>query len=107
MNHQNYLWLTMVLAICAGTARADEDSAVRTFQGIGATVERDETRPGRPIVAVRFGTATETDESWELYREFVPLDDKGSGAEDTAAAVTDALLKELSAFPLEPAMAEP
>jgi internalin A len=91
MNHQTSLWLTMVLAICAGTARADEDRALRTFQRIGATIERDETRPGRPVVAVWFGTDTKTDESWERYSDLV--------LPDTAAKVTDQDVKELPAFP--------
>jgi hypothetical protein len=50
-------------------ARAAEDRAVQTFQQLSATITRDETRPGKPVVTVWFCNPKLTDEEWERIRE--------------------------------------
>src|SRR5438270_10438550 len=50
-----------VLLASAAASSADEDRVVAALKQRGATVERDEKRPGRPVVAVDFRNAEATD----------------------------------------------
>lgn len=89
-------WLALAFAICASAASANEQRAVETFQRLGATLTRDETRPGKPVVAVWFGTSAQTDEEWaEKYRGMSLVCSDG-----TAANLTNAELKELKVLAL-------
>jgi hypothetical protein len=45
----------LALVLCAGRASADEESVVQDFQRRGVVVKRDETKPNRPVIALRFG----------------------------------------------------
>jgi hypothetical protein len=64
----------LALIIWAVTARgADEERAVQTFERLGATVRRDETRPGKPVVAVLFGIIGDRDDDLEIGTEHPEL----------------------------------
>jgi len=96
MGNPQYIWLA--LAVCTAAAGANEEHAVQTFQRLGATITRDNTRPGKPVVAIRFDLSTEeTDEHLDMYREMLFWRWWGRGP--SADKVTDAELKELKAFP--------
>src|SRR5687768_4691171 len=46
----------------ASPARADEDKAVALVEKLGGEVERDEKRPGKPVITVRLPGSDVTDE---------------------------------------------
>jgi Leucine-rich repeat (LRR) protein len=45
----------LALLLCAGRACADEESVVKAFERLGAVVKRDDAKPGKPVIALRFG----------------------------------------------------
>jgi hypothetical protein len=55
MRSQPYLSVVLVLAACAGGASADEESVAQAFERLGAIVQRDDSQPNRPVIALRFG----------------------------------------------------
>jgi hypothetical protein len=55
MRSQLHLWGSLVLAGCATTASADETSVAQAFERLGAIVHRDDSKPNRPVIALRFG----------------------------------------------------
>ena len=55
MRSQPYLWGAVLLVVCAGRASADEESVAQAFERMGAVVKRDDTKPNRPVIALRFG----------------------------------------------------
>jgi hypothetical protein len=70
MRNRRYTWVALALAVCASAARAEGDRAVQTFERLGATITRDETRQNKPVVAVTFGDLAKEDPVSDLFREF-------------------------------------
>src|SRR5215212_2610744 len=108
--------LALLLACCATPAWADEAEAVKKLQKAGAAIERDDKKPGKPVVTVRaYGQWTDAElkelahlpalQSLSLWANKVT----DAGMKDLAALgslhtlelgrtkVTDAGLKELAA----------
>ena len=55
MRSQPCILGVLVAAVCAGRASADEESVAQAFERMGAVVKRDDTKPNRPVIALRFG----------------------------------------------------
>jgi hypothetical protein len=67
MSNRRYSWALLSLAVCPGTAGAQEDGTAQALERLGAIVQRNGTKPAKPVVAVIFGvrpplpnTASET-----------------------------------------------
>jgi hypothetical protein len=45
----------LTLVLCVGRAGAQEERVVQAFERLGAVVKRDDTKPNRPVIALRFG----------------------------------------------------
>ena len=45
----------MVFAVCAAKACAEDESVVEEFEGLGADIERDDTKANKPVIGLRFG----------------------------------------------------
>jgi hypothetical protein len=50
-----------VLLLPAGAAAADEASTVAALEKLGAIIKRDDTLPGKPVVALYLGSSAVTD----------------------------------------------
>jgi Leucine-rich repeat (LRR) protein len=56
MRNQPCIWVTWVLAVCTGRAGAQEEERIaQAFEGLGAVVKRDDTKPNKPVIGLRFG----------------------------------------------------
>src|SRR5579872_2963076 len=84
--------LAVLLAIPA-CVRADEAAAVQHLEKLGAAIVRDDTLPGKPIVAVTLTGPTVTDAGLKELKECKNLQTLYL----RSTQVTDAGLKELSA----------
>jgi Leucine-rich repeat (LRR) protein len=71
MKHHPCLWATLVLAVCVSRAGAEDEVVVKKFERLGAVVGRDETKPNKPVIALRFGLRNPipdtTPEFWKDY----------------------------------------
>ena len=47
-----FVGVVMILACLSGTARADEDSAIKAVEKLGGRVTRDAKLPGKPVTGV-------------------------------------------------------
>ena len=103
MRNRKCFWLVLGLAACAAQVRADDKHAIQTFRKLGATITRDETRPGKPVVAVYFGDDAGTGREWAGLRD-VPARPLWLGqswplGHLDSRPITDATLKDLHACP--------
>jgi Leucine-rich repeat (LRR) protein len=56
MRNQPCIWVTLVLAVCTCTASAQEEERIaQAFERLGAIVKRDDTKPNKPVIGLRFG----------------------------------------------------
>src|SRR5262245_10305024 len=51
--HKLFAWIAVALTLACAKVQADEASILRRIEALGGEVTRDETRTGRPIVAVQ------------------------------------------------------
>jgi len=81
----------LVLALVACPARADDDKIATALNKAGAKVTRDEKKPGKPIIGVKFGEKKFKDEDLKLLKGLKSL----QSLELDAAKATDVAWKEL------------
>src|SRR5438093_9973198 len=89
-----YLWMVFVVPLAAGTARADEASAIAAIEKLNGEVERATNEPGMPVVMVRLHGPRVGDEALTELAAFPQL----RAVYLSDAAVTDAGLKNIKSL---------
>jgi Leucine-rich repeat (LRR) protein len=73
MRNQLYIWVTLVLAVCTGRASAQEEERIaQAFERLGAIVKRDDAKPNKPVIGLRFGLRNPIpDTTPEIIKDYI------------------------------------
>jgi Leucine-rich repeat (LRR) protein len=73
MRNQPCIWVTLVLAVCTCTASAQEEERIaQAFERLGAVVKRDDTKPNKPVIGLRFGLRNPIpDTTPEIIKDYI------------------------------------
>jgi Leucine-rich repeat (LRR) protein len=73
MKHHPCLWVTLVLAATTGRASAQEEERIaQAFERLGAIVKRDDTKPNKPVIGLRFGLRNPIpDTTPEIIKDYI------------------------------------
>ncbi len=91
--NMRHVGAAVLLLVLAGATRADEASTVAALEKLGAGIERDDTKPGKPVIGVNLRRTQVTDAGLKELKELKHL----SGLYLSGTHLTAEGLKELKA----------